>query len=85
MARTALDENKIRETAYLLWLDEGQPAGRDEAHWHMAVDALTAPTPKKASRKTAAKKTAAAPKSADKPKAAAKAKAPAKKKATKAQ
>lgn len=74
MAQPALDENKIRETAYLFWLDEGRPAGRDEAHWHMAVDALTPATPKTSARKAPAKKAAA--------KAAPKAKSTAKPKTT---
>ena len=67
MSKTAIDENKIRETAYLFWLDDGQPEGRDQEHWLKAVDALTPPTPKKRARKAPTKK------------AAPKAKAPAKK------
>lgn len=58
MSKTAIDENKIRETAYLFWLDDGQPEGRDQEHWLKAVDALTPPTPKKRARKTPTKKTA---------------------------
>jgi len=72
MSKTAIDENKIRETAYLFWLDDGQPEGRDQEHWLKAVDALTPPTPKKRARKAPTKK--AAPKAA-----VTKAKAPAKK------
>lgn len=75
MAHTTLDEAQIRETAYLLWLDEGQPTGRDQEHWLKAIDALTPAKPKRKSvRKTvanSAKKAApkAAPKAAAKPKA----------------
>ena len=72
-----LDEDKIRETAYLFWLDEGQPSGRDEAHWLQAIDALTPPQPKKKAAAKAPAKKAAAPKAkAAAPKAKA---APAKK------
>lgn len=62
MTKVTIDENKIRETAYLFWLDEGQPAGRDEAHWLQAIDALTPPQPKKKATRKAPAKKAAAPK-----------------------
>ena len=29
---------RIRERAYRLWLDEGRPEGRAEAHWDMATE-----------------------------------------------
>lgn len=29
-------EERIRAKAYQIWLDEGCPNGRDEAHWEMA-------------------------------------------------
>jgi hypothetical protein len=29
-------EQKIRERAYLIWLSEGEPEGRDKEHWEMA-------------------------------------------------
>lgn len=74
MTAQNFDEAKIRETAYLFWLDEGQPEGRDEAHWLQAIDALTPPQPKKKPRKAAAKPRVAKTAS----KAAPKAKAPAK-------
>jgi hypothetical protein len=80
MPKATIDDAQISETAYLIWLDEGQPAGRDEEHWLAAIDALNAPKAKaKPARKAAAKpraakasaKTAtkAAPKKAAKPKA----------------
>ena len=71
-------DDKIRETAYQFWLDEGQPEGRDAAHWQMAIDALTPAQPKvNATRKFSVKDVmkAAAKAVADtvsKPKAAAK-------------
>jgi hypothetical protein len=33
-------EQRIRERAYLIWLDEGRPAGRDKEHWDMARAAI---------------------------------------------
>jgi hypothetical protein len=29
-------EQRIREHAYRIWLEEGRPSGREEAHWDMA-------------------------------------------------
>jgi hypothetical protein len=29
-------EQRIRERAYRIWLEEGCPDGRDEAHWERA-------------------------------------------------
>lgn len=84
MPKSKIDEAQIRETAYLIWLDEGQPDGRDQEHWLKAVDALSPAKPKaKATRKPAATTATAKAKAA--PKAKAKA-APAAKKprATKA-
>jgi hypothetical protein len=31
------DDEEIRHRAYMIWLDEGQPDGRAEDHWHQAV------------------------------------------------
>ena len=47
MTKPKIDDAQIRETAYLLWLEEGRPQGRDQEHWHKAIDML-APTPVKA-------------------------------------
>lgn len=81
MTKTNLDEARIRETAYLLWLDDGRPDGRDREHWLKAIDALTPAQPKaKTARKAPAKpratkvKTAPATKAAAKTESAAKAK-----------
>jgi hypothetical protein len=46
MTKPKIDDAQIRETAYLLWLEEGRPQGRDQEHWHKAIDMLT-PTPAK--------------------------------------
>lgn len=35
---TSVREEKIREIAYQLWVDEGKPAGRDVEHYHRAVE-----------------------------------------------
>lgn len=70
MTQPVLDEAKIRETAYLFWLDDGQPHGRDQEHWLKAIDALTPPTPKKA-RKAPAKPRTVKAKAAPTAKAAA--------------
>ena len=82
MTTATLNEAQIRETAYLLWLDEGQPEGRDQEHWLKAIDALTPATPKK----KPARKAAAKPKAPAKAKATATAakKPAAKKKVAKA-
>ena len=43
-------EERIKAEAYRLWLEEGRPDGRAEAHWFMAarlVDAPAAPRSKK--------------------------------------
>lgn len=70
MPKKELDEAKLRDAAYQLWLADGQPEGRDQEHWHKAVEALT-PTEVQAEPKAKAPRKAA-------PKAAAKPKAPAK-------
>jgi hypothetical protein len=65
MTNTNPTDAQISDTAYLIWLNEGQPQGRDTQHWLMAVDALTArPIKAKPARKSAAKPRAikAAPK-----------------------
>jgi hypothetical protein len=33
-------EKKIRERAHRMWLDEGQPVGKAEAHWELAKIAI---------------------------------------------
>lgn len=53
------NEDSIRAIAYGLWLEEGRPEGRAEAHWRKAYElasseAKSAPAPKQTA--TAAKK-----------------------------
>ncbi|MGE3874386.1 MAG: DUF2934 domain-containing protein [Parvibaculaceae bacterium] len=35
-----MTEDRIRERAYLLWLEEGQPEGKDAEHWKRARELL---------------------------------------------
>ena len=35
-----ITEERIRERAYLLWLEEGQPEGRHAEHWERARELL---------------------------------------------
>jgi hypothetical protein len=37
-----VDDDRIRERAYCLWIAEGQPHGRDLAHWQRARHELLA-------------------------------------------
>jgi len=56
MTKTYPTDAQIRDAAYLIWLDEDQPQGRDTQHWQMALEALTAqPIKAKPVRKPAAK------------------------------
>jgi nicotinic acid mononucleotide adenylyltransferase len=88
-AMPQLDDSHIAATAYLIWLDEGQPDGRDQDHWQRARLALAAETVTKRAKKAAPKadapkikatpnSTAATPrvKSPAKPRTPRKAKAP---------
>ena len=34
-------EQRIREQAYRIWLDENRPEGRDKEHWDMAKEIVT--------------------------------------------
>ncbi|WP_321363376.1 DUF2934 domain-containing protein [uncultured Celeribacter sp.] len=60
MTQTTPSDAQISEAAYFMWLEEGMPEGRDEAHWLKAVEVLSLPetAPAKAPRKRAAPKTA---------------------------
>ena len=33
-------ERRIRERAYKIWIDEGQPEGKDKEHWEVAKLAI---------------------------------------------
>lgn len=37
-------EQRIRERAYRIWLEEGRPSGRAEAHWDMARELVAIET-----------------------------------------
>jgi type IV secretory pathway VirB10-like protein len=74
MTTATVDTAQIAETAYHIWLEEGQPEGRDQEHWFAAIARLTpAEAPAKPRKPRATKAKAAAPKAK-----AADAKAPAK-------
>jgi len=55
MTTPMIDEARVAEKAYELWLAEGQPEGKQDEHWYRAIDALTVPVPKKPRRAPAAK------------------------------
>jgi len=71
-------ENRIREIAYFIWLEEGCPGGRDQEHWQRASDRVamleaavkplpkTAPLPKVAAKTAKAKPATAARKTSPK-------------------
>ena len=59
MTQVTIKENQIRDAAYFIWLEEGQPQGRDAEHWQKAVEALTPAAPKKKAAKAPAKPRAA--------------------------
>jgi hypothetical protein len=62
MPKTQLNDDDIRKAAYDIWMAEGQPEGRDYAHWLQASDALNAAA--QAAAKPAAKPAAKAPRKA---------------------
>jgi Protein of unknown function (DUF2934) len=37
-----LPEDRVAAVAYSLWLEEGQPQGRAEAHWFQALELVNA-------------------------------------------
>ena len=52
-------EDRIRDRAHALWLQEGQPSGHEQRHWEQAlaeVDAEDAPAAKPAKKAPAPKK-----------------------------
>ncbi len=61
MTTPRIDDAQIAEAAFFIWLEEGQPAGREVDHWLRAQDALSTPVAKPAKRKAAPKKAAAKP------------------------
>jgi hypothetical protein len=58
---SAAPEDRVRDIAFTLWLEEGRPDGRAEAHWFKALELVNAEgvapaitEPVKAKRKTPA-------------------------------
>ena len=65
MGTPQIDDAKIAEAAFYIWLEEGRPEGRDLDHWFRAAETLTKPA--KPARKPRAKTVAKpAPKNAAK-------------------
>lgn len=63
MLNTCLNspEDRVAAIAYALWLEEGQPQGRAEAHWFKALGLVNTgevPAPKRQPAAAAAKKSA---------------------------
>ena len=59
MPAKKITDDQIREKAYLMWQEEGEPHGSAMDYWLKAEEALKAAPAKKPARKTAAKKPAA--------------------------
>jgi hypothetical protein len=57
-------EDRLRAVAYALWLEEGMPDGRAEAHWLKASELLKAEIPDVIPKKAAPKKAMPAAKKA---------------------
>jgi hypothetical protein len=56
--RALASEDRLRELAYAIWLEEGCPEGRAEAHWFEAVRRASAePAAKTKARKPAVRRT----------------------------
>lgn len=61
-AAVTSSEDRVKALAYAIWLEEGQPEGRAEAHWFKALElanAEAAPVAKPRRKTAAATKTAA--------------------------
>lgn len=56
MPTATINESQIREAAYHMWLNAGQPQGQEQDFWLQAEASLAA---RKGAKKPAAKKTAA--------------------------
>jgi len=59
-------EDRVKAMAYAIWLEEGRPEGRAEAHWFRALErldaeAVTAPAPARRKHKAAAAAKTATP------------------------
>jgi hypothetical protein len=40
MSETSSNEDRIRQRAYLIWIDEGRPEGREKEHWEQAEKSI---------------------------------------------
>lgn len=74
MATKQMNEDHVREAAFMIWLNEGQPEGKNEEHWHRAVAQIKGAqtttrkrATKSASTRTTSAKTATAKTAAKKP------------------
>ena len=45
-------ETQVRQHAYRLWLEEGQPEGRADEHWRLATEAAARGEPRQAPPET---------------------------------
>ena len=75
----AVTEDRVRDVAYALWLQEGQPHGRAEAHWFQAMELVNAEAMAEAAPAPVAKPKRKAPAAAAARKAVPAKRAPAKK------
>ncbi len=57
--RKKATEEQIREVAYHMWREAGEPHGEDQEYWFRAEEALNAPKKRKPAAKKPAAKTAA--------------------------
>ena len=64
------DTTAIAEAAFYLWLEEGQPHGRDQEFWLRAEQTLNAAIAAPKARRATARKTASPKKAAGKKKSA---------------
>jgi Protein of unknown function (DUF2934) len=46
MRELTISEDSLRELAYAIWVEEGRPDGRAEAHWFEAVRRASTPPAK---------------------------------------
>jgi hypothetical protein len=76
---TPVNEDAVRQRAYLIWEADGRPFGRDDHYWHLAMSEITTSAgatdkPKRAAASSVVEEKTAKPKAADKKSAGAKAK-----------
>ena len=69
MSNKEVKEEHVREAAYHIWNNEGQPEGKDSEHWLRALDELRSKDDKKVMPKRQAKSAQAAQRATRKTKA----------------